>query len=228
MLTDGLEGCGLLWCFYQLFGLSFWRHPFTAEHPLMSKWWNATFLQMFLFVHLQVKPGAAGGEQHRSLQSHSSCNPSRRRLLVLGGVFRGCGCLGFPLFNGGSAGLSGLHACVQRLRLRPHVCEYATDTWAWSLQAIFIWISWQMLLRGNSVSNICLSLLGFCADRSLCVPVAGVFVCVGSRSADGEGRHQYGWYWIHSGSLCGQRGHMWSHWLRQHALAQYICGKRLH
>ncbi len=26
--------CGLLWCFYQLFGLSFWRHPFTAEHPL--------------------------------------------------------------------------------------------------------------------------------------------------------------------------------------------------
>ncbi len=34
----GLEWCGLLWCFYQLFGLSFWRHPFTAEDPLMSKW----------------------------------------------------------------------------------------------------------------------------------------------------------------------------------------------
>ncbi len=33
--------CGLLWCFYQLFGLSFWRHPFTAEDPLMSKWCNA-------------------------------------------------------------------------------------------------------------------------------------------------------------------------------------------
>ncbi len=32
--------CGLLWCFHQLFGLSFWRHPFTAEHPLLSKWWN--------------------------------------------------------------------------------------------------------------------------------------------------------------------------------------------
>ncbi len=30
--------CVLLWCFYQLFGLSFWRHPFTAEHPLLSKW----------------------------------------------------------------------------------------------------------------------------------------------------------------------------------------------
>ncbi len=29
--------CGLLWCFYQLFGLSFWRHPFTSEHPLLSK-----------------------------------------------------------------------------------------------------------------------------------------------------------------------------------------------
>ncbi len=26
--------------------LSFWRHPFTAEHPLMSKWCNATFLQI--------------------------------------------------------------------------------------------------------------------------------------------------------------------------------------
>ncbi len=28
--------------FYQLFGLSFWRHPFTAEDPL---WCNATFLK---------------------------------------------------------------------------------------------------------------------------------------------------------------------------------------
>ncbi len=45
MLTDVLEWCGLLWCFYQLFGLSFWRHPFTAEHPLVRKWWNVTFLQ---------------------------------------------------------------------------------------------------------------------------------------------------------------------------------------
>ncbi len=60
MLTDGLEWCGLLWCFYQtliltapihcrasigshsdgthslqsIHWLSFWRHPFTAEHPL--------------------------------------------------------------------------------------------------------------------------------------------------------------------------------------------------
>ncbi len=33
-ITDGLEWCVLLWCFYPLFGLSFWRHPFTAE-----LWW---------------------------------------------------------------------------------------------------------------------------------------------------------------------------------------------
>ncbi len=38
--------CGSLWCFYQLFGLSFWRHPFTAEDLLASKWCNATFLQI--------------------------------------------------------------------------------------------------------------------------------------------------------------------------------------
>ncbi len=36
----------LLWSFYQLFGLSFWRHPFTAEDPLLSKWCNVTFLQI--------------------------------------------------------------------------------------------------------------------------------------------------------------------------------------
>ncbi len=39
--------CGLLWCFYQLFGLSFWRHPFTAEDTLVSKWCNAKFSKSF-------------------------------------------------------------------------------------------------------------------------------------------------------------------------------------
>ncbi len=39
--------CALLWCFYQLFGLSFWRHPFTAEDPFLSKWCSATFLQIW-------------------------------------------------------------------------------------------------------------------------------------------------------------------------------------
>ncbi len=47
LLTDGLELCGLLWCFYQLFGLLFWRHPFTAEDPLVSKWCHATLLQIW-------------------------------------------------------------------------------------------------------------------------------------------------------------------------------------
>ncbi len=46
--------CGLLWCFYQLFGLSFWRHPFTAEDPLLSRWWNATFLQICSHLGLRV------------------------------------------------------------------------------------------------------------------------------------------------------------------------------
>ncbi len=44
-LTDGLDiTCGLFWCFYQLIKLSFWWHPFTAEDPLVSKWW--VFLQI--------------------------------------------------------------------------------------------------------------------------------------------------------------------------------------
>ncbi len=54
MLTDGLEWCGLLWCFYQLFGLSFWRHPFTAEHPLLRKWCNATFRQIWWKIKLYI------------------------------------------------------------------------------------------------------------------------------------------------------------------------------
>ncbi len=33
--------------FYQLFGLSFWWHPFTAEDLLVSKWRNAKFLQIW-------------------------------------------------------------------------------------------------------------------------------------------------------------------------------------
>ncbi len=28
------------------FGLAFWRHPFTAEDPLMSRWCNVKFLQI--------------------------------------------------------------------------------------------------------------------------------------------------------------------------------------
>ncbi len=40
---DRLESCGLLSCFYQLFGFSW--HPFTAEDPLVSKWCNAKFFK---------------------------------------------------------------------------------------------------------------------------------------------------------------------------------------
>ncbi len=43
--TAGIT-CGLLWCVYKLFRLSFWRHPFTAEDSLVRKWCNANFLQI--------------------------------------------------------------------------------------------------------------------------------------------------------------------------------------
>ncbi len=63
-ITDGLKpSSGLLWCFYQLFGLSFWRHPFTAEDPLVSKWCNAEFLWQcwinqsnFFTLEIQIPP----------------------------------------------------------------------------------------------------------------------------------------------------------------------------
>ncbi len=38
--------CGLLCCFNQLFGVSIWRHPFTAEDPLMSEWCYVKHLQI--------------------------------------------------------------------------------------------------------------------------------------------------------------------------------------
>ncbi len=56
---------GYLWIivmFYQLFRLSFWRHPFTAEDPLVSKWHYSNVFQSvqinmawrwrFLFISL--------------------------------------------------------------------------------------------------------------------------------------------------------------------------------
>ncbi len=46
-LNDEQQSCfGLLECLYLLFGLSFWRHPFTAEDPLVSKWYKAKFPQI--------------------------------------------------------------------------------------------------------------------------------------------------------------------------------------
>ncbi len=34
-----------LFFFYQLFGISFWRHPFNAEDAFVNKWCNAKFLK---------------------------------------------------------------------------------------------------------------------------------------------------------------------------------------
>ncbi len=41
-----VKWCGLLWCFIQVFGLLFWWDTFTAEDPLVSKLYIATFLQI--------------------------------------------------------------------------------------------------------------------------------------------------------------------------------------
>jgi len=47
MLTDGLECCGLLLCFLSAVWTPLWWHPFTSENQLVSKWCNATFLQIW-------------------------------------------------------------------------------------------------------------------------------------------------------------------------------------
>ncbi len=47
LLNDRFISYRQLFTFYQLFRLSFWRHPFTAEDPLVNKWCNATFLQIY-------------------------------------------------------------------------------------------------------------------------------------------------------------------------------------
>ncbi len=43
MWEDNRRRKRILWCFYQLFGLSLWRHPFTPEEPLASKWREGIF-----------------------------------------------------------------------------------------------------------------------------------------------------------------------------------------
>ncbi len=44
---SGVDCLWIIVMFLSADGLSFWRHPFTAEHPLVSKWWNAKFLQIW-------------------------------------------------------------------------------------------------------------------------------------------------------------------------------------
>lgn len=56
--TQLSELCGLLWCFYQLSGLSFWRLPFTAEDPLVNKWCNVKFQQIWwINKHIYILDG---------------------------------------------------------------------------------------------------------------------------------------------------------------------------
>ncbi len=57
-----------LWCFYQL--LSFWRHPFTSEDPLVSKWCDAKCLQF------------CSNEETNSILNGRRTIPLRSRLLV--------------------------------------------------------------------------------------------------------------------------------------------------
>ncbi len=35
-----------MWIIVMFYQTSFWRHPFTAEHPLLRHWCDATFLQI--------------------------------------------------------------------------------------------------------------------------------------------------------------------------------------
>jgi len=63
-LHDRLERCGLLWCFYQLFELSFWRHPFTAEDPLH------VMLNFFKSDPMKKKLYILDGLRVRTLSAH--------------------------------------------------------------------------------------------------------------------------------------------------------------
>ncbi len=93
---------GLLWCFYQLFGLSFWRHPFTAEDPLVSKWCNATFLQIYTdeetnsFTSWMAWEGVNVQQFYFYFWMNYPFNPLRRKLqcyfesVVLCGAHRYC------------------------------------------------------------------------------------------------------------------------------------------
>ncbi len=59
---DGLEWCGLLWCFYQLIRLSFWRHPFTTEDPLVNKVMGCYISQNLLQKQTHLHLGWPEGE----------------------------------------------------------------------------------------------------------------------------------------------------------------------
>ncbi len=56
ILTDGLEWCGLLWCFYQLFGLSFWWHPFTSNDEQVMQHYISPNLMKNKLIYTQDGP----------------------------------------------------------------------------------------------------------------------------------------------------------------------------
>ncbi len=65
MYLSGVDYLWIIVMFYQLSGLSFWRHPFTAEDPSVSKWCNTTFLQICSQVETNSStPWMAWGRVH--------------------------------------------------------------------------------------------------------------------------------------------------------------------
>ncbi len=61
--------CELLWCFCHLFGLSFWRHPFTAEDPLiMHNFANCVLTKRKLtYIHILLDSTAFNVNRQYSL-----------------------------------------------------------------------------------------------------------------------------------------------------------------
>ncbi len=76
-LIDGLVLCGLLWCFYQLFELSFWRHPFTTD-----EWASDAILNLSKYVPMNKLIYILDGPRVRKLSPnfHFQVNYSLRCL----------------------------------------------------------------------------------------------------------------------------------------------------
>ncbi len=74
--------CGLLWCFYQLFGLSFWRHP------LLRQWWNDTFLQIWWRFDTFLQSRMAWGWGYIQQNFHFWVNSSFQEIVFFKCVFK--------------------------------------------------------------------------------------------------------------------------------------------
>ncbi len=60
---SGVDYLWIIVMFYQLFGLSFWRHPFTEEDSLVSKWWNSLDICSF-FVNSSFKMSQKNSQEN--------------------------------------------------------------------------------------------------------------------------------------------------------------------